>query len=190
MLTALHRMIADFFFDICLLQSKVRDLYNSIITSGIPNHKLRLQLGWWFNNKFLNTITSLELPNHKLRLKVGVSDMLFRIIDQNLGLNNGTRLIITKMRKYVLEWKVVSRSNIGDKVFMPRLTLPPSDVKISLKFQQSQFPLSISFVIIINKIQEQFLKHVGIYCQCRCFHMVSYMLQFQELLQKKCLKYW
>jgi ATP-dependent DNA helicase PIF1 len=51
-------------------------------------------------------------------------------LDQKIGLCNGTRLIITRMRKYVLEGKIILWSNIGDKVFLPRLSLTPSDVRI------------------------------------------------------------
>jgi hypothetical protein len=31
------------------------------------------------------------------------------------------------MRKYVFEGKIISGSNIGDEVFIPRLSLTPSD---------------------------------------------------------------
>jgi ATP-dependent DNA helicase PIF1 len=72
---------------------------------------------------------------HKLRLKVGVPVMLVRNLDQQYGLCNGTRLVITKMGKYVLEGKVISRSNVDDIVFIPRLSLTPS-VKIPFKFQR------------------------------------------------------
>ena len=58
--------------------------------------------------------------------------MLLRTIDQNLGLCNGTRLIITKMGKFVLQAEVISGSNIGEKVFIPRLPLQPSDSRILL----------------------------------------------------------
>jgi ATP-dependent DNA helicase PIF1 len=67
------------------------------------------------------------------------------------------------MEKYVLEGKTILRSNIGDKVFIPRLSLTPSDVRISIKFQRRQFHLMVSFAMTINKSQEQPLKHVGIY---------------------------
>ena len=101
--------------------------------------------------KFLNTITTFGLPNHLLKLKVGVPVMLLRIVDQNLGLCNGTRLIITKMEKYVLEARVISGSNVGDKVFIPRLSLTPSDKRIPFTFQRRQFPVAVSFAMTINK---------------------------------------
>ncbi|XP_058784626.1 uncharacterized protein LOC131659455 [Vicia villosa] len=112
--------------------------------------------------KFLNTIVSSGLPNHKLKLKVGVPVML-RNIDQSLGLCNGTRLIITKMGRYVLEGKIISGNNVGHKIFIPRLSLTPTDKRIPFKFQRRQFPLTVSFAMTINKSQGQSLKYVGEY---------------------------
>jgi len=113
--------------------------------------------------EFLNTINAQGLPHHKIRLKIGVPIMLLRNIDLKLGLCNGTRLIITRTRKFVLEANVISGSNIGEKVFIPRLSLSPSDVKIPFKFQRRQFPISVSFAMTINKSQGQPLKNVAIY---------------------------
>jgi len=79
--------------------------------------------------------------------------MLLRNIDQSLGLCNGTRLIITKIGKYVLEGRVISGSNIGEKVFIPRLSLTPSDNRIPFKFKRKQFSISVSFAMTINKSQ-------------------------------------
>lgn len=73
----------------------------------------------------LNNITSSGLSSHGLRLKVGVLVMLLRNLDQSMGLRNSTRLIITKMGSYVIEGKVILGSNIGKKVFIPRLSLTP-----------------------------------------------------------------
>jgi ATP-dependent DNA helicase PIF1 len=67
------------------------------------------------------------------------------------------------MEKYVLEGKFISGSNIGDKFFMPRLSLTPSDIRILFKFQRRQFSLMVYFAMTINKSQGQSLKHVGIY---------------------------
>jgi len=119
--------------------------------------------------EFLNTIIASGIPNHKLILKVRVSVMLLRNIDQRLGLCNGTRLIITRMEKFVLEGTVISGSNIGEKVCIPRLSLTPSDVRIPFKFQRRQFLIVVSFAMTINKSHDQSLKNVGIYLPSPAF---------------------
>ena len=103
--------------------------------------------------EFLNIINALGLPHHKIRLKIGVPIIFLRNIVLKLGLCNGTRLIITRMRKFVFEANDISGSNIGEKVFIPRLSLSPSDVKIPVKFQRRQFSISVSFAMTINKSQ-------------------------------------
>ncbi|KAH1069204.1 hypothetical protein GYH30_006697 [Glycine max] len=60
------------------------------------------------NLEFLNKISTFGLPNHMLSLKIGVPIVLLRNIDQASGLCNGTHLIITKMRKYILEGDIIS----------------------------------------------------------------------------------
>nr|ABN08822.1 Helicase, putative [Medicago truncatula] len=114
---------------------------------------------------FLVVLFSQGLPNHELNLKVGVPIMLLRNIDQPLGLCNGMRLIITQMGNFVLEAKIISGNSIGQKVYIPRLTLSPSpsDTKLPFMFQRKQFPIMVSFAITINKSQGQSLKNVGIY---------------------------
>jgi ATP-dependent DNA helicase PIF1 len=87
--------------------------------------------------------------------------MLMRNLEQ--GLCNGTRLIIIKIERYIMEGNVVTRSNIGDKVYIHILSLPPSDIRILFKFQHRQFPIYVCFAMTINKSQGQPLKQVGIY---------------------------
>ncbi|AES62617.2 PIF1 helicase, putative [Medicago truncatula] len=58
---------------------------------------------------------------------------LFLIWTDFGGLCKETRLIITRMKRYVLEVKVISGSCVGDIVFIPRLSLEPRDMRISLK---------------------------------------------------------
>lgn len=89
--------------------------------------------------------------------------MLLRNIDQIVGLCNGTWLIITKMDKYVIEGTILSWRNIGNKIYLPQLLLPLSNSKVSFKFQRRWFPLVLSFVMTINKSQEQSLKRVEVY---------------------------
>ncbi|KAK6158896.1 hypothetical protein DH2020_006210 [Rehmannia glutinosa] len=112
--------------------------------------------------EFLNTIRCSGLPNHELKLKVGTPVMLLRNIDHSLGLCNGTRLVVTKLGDHVLEAKILTGNNLGQKVLIPRLTITPSDPRLPFKFQRRQFPLIVSYAMTINKSQGQSLSHVGL----------------------------
>jgi len=67
------------------------------------------------------------------------------------------------MGRYVLEGQVITGSNVGEKAYIPRLSLTPSDIRIPFKFNRRQFPISVCFAMIINKIQGQSLRQVGVY---------------------------
>lgn len=113
--------------------------------------------------KFLNSLKCSGVPNHELYLKEGTSIMLLRNIDQASGLYNGTRLAITRLGSHVLEAKVLTDHNAGEKVLIPRLSLTLIDPRLLFKFQRRQFPLIVSYAITINKSQDQSLTHVGLF---------------------------
>ncbi|XP_012850072.1 PREDICTED: uncharacterized protein LOC105969840 [Erythranthe guttata] len=79
------------------------------------------------------------------------------------GLCNGTRLQIIIIGIHVLYCKLLFGENISDIVFIPRMTLIPSNSGLSIKLQRRQFPLIVSFAMTINKNQGQTLSHVGLY---------------------------
>ena len=89
--------------------------------------------------------------------------MLLRNLNQNAGLCNGTRLVVTKLGTWVIEAKIITGTNIGENVFIPRITLSPSDYKWPFVLKRRQFPISVCFAMTINKSQGQSLKHVGVY---------------------------
>ena len=85
--------------------------------------------------EYLNSIRCSGISNYKLKLKRGVPFVLLKNIDQRKGLCNGTGSVITQLEKHVIERKVISRSNIGEKIFIPRMNLIPSDSRLCFKFQ-------------------------------------------------------
>ncbi|KAI4334782.1 hypothetical protein L6164_013492 [Bauhinia variegata] len=97
------------------LSSDRADIDNN---SDIPSEVL--------TTEFLNSLTTSGLPNHKIVLKIGVPIMLLRNIDQIQGLCNGTRLIITNLADHVIEAKIMSTNASGLKVYIPRMSLSPS----------------------------------------------------------------
>ncbi|XP_076910053.1 uncharacterized protein LOC143567543 [Bidens hawaiensis] len=70
----------------------------------------------------LNGIKASGLPNHKLILKVGVLVMLLRNIDKKSGMCNGTRLKVVSLGNHVIQIEIISRSHIGDRHYIPRIT--------------------------------------------------------------------
>ncbi|XP_057739820.1 uncharacterized protein LOC130956895 [Arachis stenosperma] len=117
----------------------------------------------WINVEFLNQIRCSGLPNHSLKLKIGVPIILLRNIDPAGGLCNGTRLVVRDLGRNVIGADIVSGSNVGDKVFISRMNMIPSDTVIPFKFQRRQFPVSLSFAMTINKSQGQTLSTVGLF---------------------------
>ncbi|KAK9665851.1 hypothetical protein RND81_14G140700 [Saponaria officinalis] len=91
-----------------------------------------------YSTEFLNTIKCSGLPNHTIKLKVGATIMLLRNIDQSSGLCNGTRLVVTHLKNRVIRATVISGSNVGDRVYIPRITLTPSDTtKLPVRFERT-----------------------------------------------------
>ncbi|KAL7139442.1 hypothetical protein ABFS83_09G051100 [Erythranthe nasuta] len=89
-----------------------------------------------YSPEFLKTISCSEIPQHKLTLKRGVPVMLIGNIDHARGLCNGTRLQIINKGKHVLNCRILSGKHVGNMVFIPRMTLVPSNSALPIKFQR------------------------------------------------------
>jgi len=117
----------------------------------------------WITPEFLNEIKCSGMPNHRLHFKVGVPVMLLRNIDVSAGLCNGTCLTVVELGKNIIGAQVVGGPHSGERAWIPRMNLIPSDANVSISFQRHQFPLCVCFAMTINKSQGQTLSHVGLH---------------------------
>ncbi|GBO38989.1 hypothetical protein AVEN_261849-1 [Araneus ventricosus] len=77
-----------------------------------------------YPEKFLNSLTPTGMPPHKLRLKKVADIMLLRNLMPSKGLCNGTRLIVTKLQRNVIEAEMIGSSS-KETFLIPRIPLIP-----------------------------------------------------------------
>jgi hypothetical protein len=116
-----------------------------------------------YPTEFLNSLKFSGMAHHRLELKVGVPIMLLRNLNQARGLCNGTRLIVTRLGQWVIEAEILTGSNIGTRVAIPRILMTPTGTEWPFLLRRRQFPVRLAFAMTINKSQGQTLSHVGVY---------------------------
>lgn len=125
--------------------------------------------------EYLNTLNANNFPPHRLKLKIGTPVMLLRNLNQNLGLCNGTRIMITQLGDTVIEGTIITGTHVGEKTHIPRINLTTKGNRWPFTLCRRQFPIKVCYSMTINKSQGQTLSNVGLYLKKRCSHMASYM---------------
>src|ERR1700692_1994557 len=87
--------------------------------------------------------------------------MLLCNLDPSNGLCNGTRMVLLDIRPMVLRCRILGGDHAGKVVFIPRITLDPSE-GLPFDLTRRQFPVRLCFVMTINKAQGQSIINVGI----------------------------
>jgi len=80
-----------------------------------------------YPTEFLNTLSFSGVPPHELHLQEGCPIIFLR--NMTSGLANGTRLIVIQLMQHVIEAKVAIGPAKGQRVFIPRLSITPSDTE-------------------------------------------------------------
>ena len=117
-----------------------------------------------YPTEFLNSLHPNGLPPYALTLRVGSIVMLLRNIDPKRQLCNGTRLVVTELRRHNFKARKLSGAeNAQDDIILPAVSLTSGE-EDDLPFQMKrvQFPVRLSFSMTINKSQGQTFDRVGL----------------------------
>ncbi|XP_056843369.1 uncharacterized protein LOC130500247 [Raphanus sativus] len=113
--------------------------------------------------EYLNSLEFPGLPNHRLCLKVGAPVMMLRNLNQNQGLCNGTRMMVSRLGNRIIQADIMTGTDVGEQVLIPRIQLSPTDTIHPFTFNRRQFPIRLCYAMTINKSQGQSLNHVALY---------------------------
>ena len=119
--------------------------------------------------EYLNSINGSGLPLFNLKLKIGAPIMILRNLDPAAGVCNGTRAILTKCTRRVLEARMLGGDHAGQTFLIPRITISPSDLDLPFVLERRQFPVRLGFCMSINKAQGQSVTVVGLNLQIPVF---------------------
>lgn len=110
----------------------------------------------------LQQLETAGLPSSNLYLKLGVPVMLLRNIDQPGGLNNRSRLILTRVERYNLEGRLRGGDHDGELKIISRIPLTRVEGELPFILTRRQFPVRSCFAMTIDKSQGQSLTTVGL----------------------------
>lgn len=126
-----------------------------------------------FQEDFLNGTTVSEMPPHRLELRPGALVMCLRNIAPDQGVCNGTRAVVLRLHKFLVEMALVTPPYTGRVIFLPRVCCNSSaGGELPFTLRQRRFPLKLSWVMTINKTQGQSIKNAWEFtCPGQSLHM-------------------
>ncbi|MCO5612711.1 hypothetical protein L7F22_066980 [Adiantum nelumboides] len=127
-------------------------------------------------------------PPHRLVLKKNTPVVLLQNLDPRCGLCNGTRLICKSFQAKVIEAEIITGTNSGERVFLPRITFIPTSLHLPFDMRRRQFPIRLAFGMTINKSQGQTLHTLGLYLQTPIFSHGQLYVALSRVRSSRSLK--
>jgi ATP-dependent DNA helicase PIF1 len=124
------------------------------------------------------------MPPRNLQLKVGSPVILLRNLNPS-WLCNGTRLVIKKLMKNVIEAIILNGKFRGENILLPRISIIPTDVPI--QFKCLQFPNRLAFAMTINKSQGQTMSVCRLDLSTSCFSHGQLYVACSRTIQFVCV---
>ena len=91
--------------------------------------------------EFLNSLNPSGLPSHKLKIKLGSPIMLMRNLQTSKGHTNGTKYIVIGLHGRIIEAEIATEAFAGNRLFIPRIPLKPTEATFPFHFTRRQFPI-------------------------------------------------
>ena len=88
--------------------------------------------------------------------------MLLRNLRPSEGLCNGTRLVVTRLTRHLIEARILTGEWKDTLHVLPRIDLHSTPNELPFILTRRQFPVRVCFAMTINKAQGQSLDTVGI----------------------------
>lgn len=114
--------------------------------------------------------------------------MLMRNLDQIEGLCNRIRLTVTRLANHIIEPKIMYGKNIGNMIYIPRMSMSHSKSPWPFKLIMWQFPIIVSYVITINNSQGQSLDNVELHLPTPIFSHGQLYVALSRIKSKNDLK--
>ena len=115
-----------------------------------------------YDADFLNRINASGIPPHRLALNVGAVIILIRNLNIRDGHCNGTRYIIRDIKPHVIRAMRLG-GGVNSEILIPRIPMVSKETDFPVPFKRLQFPVLLAYYLTPNRAQGQSLDRAGMY---------------------------